>query len=332
MPVGFVQLDNMQLVWFDSHLNLTKRFSIAFNALNVKMIIPSVEYKPTHYGFTRPDWICAGWTKEMLKKHIKYGNAIVANKEEILDLKPDAVVITSFEQQFEVIHELMPKLPKSTKLIFHSGNCYFPPTEYPHYLIRNLLYSDAVSHENTRKHQYVNSLYYRPYTPFDVYTYTPHTENIPIVGNGTNNFEKDWPEGFGFSKACEKHIPEAKFEYTSNKIEQEVIESIKRSICSTSFKVSEGCGFFGIESAAIGRPVFLLRQYNQHKSYLQWLVEGETAFYVSSIQEFRAKLKALIDSPDYRNWVHWNCAQKIREYINNEDQIERLGKFLENLQ
>ena len=53
------------------------------------MIIPSVDYKPTYYGFTRPDWICAGWTKEMLKKHIKYGNATVADKEAILEkLKP----------------------------------------------------------------------------------------------------------------------------------------------------------------------------------------------------------------------------------------------------
>ena len=323
----------MKIFWPDPHKNLTKRISQALNALGHTIILPSPDYKVTHYGFTRPDWVWAtNWSRDFCKENIKYGNYLSLNKKEILDLKPDICFIPHFEAQFEVLYELLPKLPKSTKLCYFSGNCYKDPYYYGFYNMKNFLYADAISHRECQKHQIPHTLYYRPYQNYDLFKYTPYNRNDSTVGNFTCNFEADWKEGHTFSKACENAVPEAKFEYDSTLSESEVADKMANCLATTSYKSQEGFGMSSVESAASGRPVFLLKQYNQDKSYLQWLIEGETAFYVSSVQEFRAKLKALIDSPDYRNWVHYNCAQKIRQYINNEEETTKLGNFLENLQ
>ena len=333
MPGVLVRLDNMNIFWGDPHLNLTKRVSQAFNALGHTIVLPSPDYKITHYGFTRPDWIWStSWSKDFCKKHIKYGNYLSLNKEEILDLKPDVIFIVNFEAQFEVIHELLPKLPKSTKLAFYSGNQYTAPYSYPFWMVKNYLYTDFNSDQEVKTHQIPNALKYRVFTPYDVFSYKPYTGNKNIIGNYTCNFEKDWKNGWEFSKACELACPEAKFEYNSKLSESEVAESIANTLATTSFKEKEGFGMAQIEAMARGRPAFLIRQFSQDKTYTEWSIEGETAFYVSSVQEFRAKLKALIDSKDFRDWTHWNCAQKIREYIDNCSETEKLGKFLENLQ
>lgn len=323
----------MKIFWGDPHLNLSKRISQAFNALGHTIVLPSPEYKITHYGFTRPDWIWStAWSKDFCKKHIKYGNYLSLNKEEILDLKPDLLFVSCFENQFEIIHELLPKLPKSTKLAFYSGNQYSAPCSYPFYLCRNYLYTDNNAEQEVKRYNISNSLKYRVFTPYDIFTYKPHTNSQLTVGNYTCNFEKDWNDAFKFHKNCETACPEVKFNYNSTLSESEVASSMAETIATTSFKNLEGFGLSQIESMARGRPVFLVRQFAQDKSYTEWSIEGETAFYVSSVQEFRAKLKALIESKDYRNWVHFNCAQKIRQYINNEEECIKLGNFLENLQ
>lgn len=323
----------MNIFFSDCHLNLTKRISQALNALGHTIVLPSPEYKVTHYGFTRPDWIWStSWSKDFCKKHIKYGNYLSLNKEEILDLKPEVIFVVNFEAQFEVIYELLPKLPKSTKLAFYSGNQYEGICSYPFWMVKNYLYTDFNAHREVKRHGIPNSLKYRVFTPYDVFTYKPHTSNQNIIGNYTCNFEKDWKSGWNFSKSCETACPEAKFEYNSKLSELEVADSLIDTLATTSYKEKEGFGMAQVESMARGRPVFLIRQFAQDKTYTEWSIEGETAFYVSSVQEFRAKLKALIDSKDYRDFIHYNCAQKIREYINNEEQTEKLGKFLENLQ
>ena len=124
----------MNIIFPEIHTNLSKRISIAFNALGHTMIVPSDQYKPTYYGPTRPDWIWnSSYNQQKADKIFKYKNVRVLSKEEILDSKIDCVFISSFENQFEIIHELMPKMPKSTKLCHFSGNDYKSPYDYGYF-------------------------------------------------------------------------------------------------------------------------------------------------------------------------------------------------------
>lgn len=321
----------MNILFPDIHNNLSIRMAIAFNALGHKMIIPSKEYKPTHYGHTRRWCWNDSYTQEIADKKFEYKNVLVLNKDEILDLKPQAVCVSAFECQFEIIHELMPKLPKSTKLFYFSGNDYVHPTWYGFYDMKNYLYGDVNAHEECKKHQIPNTLYYRPFIPFSKYKPTSKDREL-IISNFTCDFERNFTECYKFVKHLESQNPEVKHIFCDNQPNDVVLDIMQRSLASISAKPAEGIGFSIIESMACGTPVFLHRDLSQRRSYTQWAIEGETAFYISSPAEYRAKLKALIDSKDYRDFIHFNCAQKIREYISNENETEKLGKFLDNLQ
>lgn len=321
----------MNILFPDIHNNLSIRMAIAFNALGHKMIIPSKEYKPTHYGHTRRWCWNDSYTQEIADKKFEYKNVLVLSKEEILDSKPEIICIPAFECQFEIIHELMPKLPKSTKLFYYSGNDYIPGVWYPFYSLKNYLYADFAAHEECKKHQVPNTLYYRPYVPFDRYKPSSKPKEM-MVSNFTCDFERNFNDCYKFSKALEAQNPEAKHIFCDNQPNDVVLDIMQRSLASISIKPAEGYGYSALESMGCGTPVFFHRDLSHRRSYTQWAIEGETAFYISSPAEYRAKLKALIDSPDYRNWIHYNCAQKIREYIDNCAETQKLGKFLENLQ
>lgn len=319
----------MKLLWAsDVHYELSKCMSEAFHALNVQMAIPSGDYQVTHYPETRRWFGGTQWTPEYAKKHLKYNNALILNKEQILDWKPDCIIITCYESSFEVLYELAPKLPKTTKVAFFSGNNY-PENIYPWYQIRNYLAADLPSFNLCKKHNVANFLYYRPWLDYDKFKFNPTSQMA--VGSYICDFERNFPDCYQFSRQLEAKIPEIKHNFHTKSTRDEVHQSMNDSIATLHIKI-DGYGYSVIQSMAVGRPVFVHPELAKQCSYQNWCIEGETAFYVSSPSEYRAKLKALIDSVDYRNWVHWNCAQKVREYINNENETEKLGKFLENLQ
>lgn len=319
----------MKLLWAgDVHYELTKCMSKAFHALNVQIAIPGADYQVTHWPDTRR-WVWGDqWSLEYAKKHLKYNNALILNKEQILDWKPDCIIITCYESSFEVLYELIPKLPKTIKVAFFSGNNYWEGA-FPWYLIKNYLAADLPSHNLCKKHNIANHLWYRPFVDYQTFKYNPASSMT--VGSYICDFERNFPDCYKFSRQLEAQVPEIKHNFHTKSTRDEVWESMNNSIATSHIKV-DGYGYSIIQSMAVGRPVFVHRDLAKQCSYQNWCIEGETAFYISSPAEYRAKLKALIDSPDYRNWVHYNCAQKIREYINNENETEKLGKFLENLQ
>ena len=321
----------MNILFPDIHSNLSVRMAIAFNALGHKMIVPSKDYIPTYYGYTRKWCWNDSYTQEIADKKFEYKNVLALNKEEILDIKPETICLSAFETQFELLYELLPKLPKSTKVFAFSGNDYQHPAWYPFYFLKNYLYGDVSAHEECKKHRIPNTLYYRPFLPYSVYKPSNCKREL-IVSNFTCDFQRNFPDCFNYAKTLETQNPEAKHIFCDNQPNSFVIDLMQKSLASTSLKPVDGIGFSIIESMACGTPVFLHRELSKRRSYTQWAIEGETAFYISSPAEYRAKLKALIDSKDFRDFTHWNCAQKIREYINNEEQTEKLGKFLENLQ
>ena len=82
---------------------------------------------------------------------------------------------------------------------------------------------------------------------------------------------------------------------------------------------------------ACGRPVFLHKQLAMNKSLLQWSIENATVLFFDSDYEYVSKLKALMDSKDYRYYLQETCSKTIRKIIDNNIETQNLNKFLINL-
>ena len=91
--------------------------------------------------------------------HLNQHQSIVVNKEQILDSPPDVIFVTSFENQFEILEELWPTLSqKGVKLVFYSGNDYWPDA-YPWYMLSNYLCADQLALNLCQQHN-KHFLYY----------------------------------------------------------------------------------------------------------------------------------------------------------------------------
>lgn len=320
----------MNIFWPDIHRSLTKSISEAFNLLGHTLIIPSNEYKVIHRApqeFSQFVWN-EDWTQEKADIFFPHKNVKILNKEEILDLKPEIIFITSFETQFEILNELWPHLKDKSKLVFYSGNDYWEGA-YPFYISQNYLCADYVGYLLSNKHK-LNYLYYKPWVDYDrCFFEGPKDGNI--VGVYISEYEKNFNQEYLYSKELEKLTPYIQYHYHTQSTTEELTKSLKSSIATQHIKRLEGYGISIIESMACGKPVFLHRKLSQNKSLLQWSIENVTALFFDSAEEYIAKLKALTESKDYRHFLQNTTSNVIRQIINNENETKKLGHFLNNL-
>jgi hypothetical protein len=320
----------MNILWPDIHKNLTKGLSNAFNLLNHNLILPSSAYKISHRPpsqFSQFVWN-EEWTQEKANEFFKHKNVKVLNKEEILDLKPEVIFISSFETQFEILNELWPYLKDHSKLVFYSGNDYWDGA-YPFYICQNYLCADYTGYLLSNKYK-LNYLYYKPWVDYDRCKFeNPTDENI--IGIYISEYEKNFNQEYLYSKELEKFTPFIEYHYHTVSTQEELTKSLKTSIGTQHIKSLEGYGMAIIESMACGKPVFLHRQLSKNKSLLKWSIENTTALFFDSTEEYIAKLKALTDSKDYRHYLQTMTAHAIRQIINNENETKKLGEFLNNL-
>lgn len=305
----------------------------AFDALGHQVVIPSSDYKVTHWPQppVKPFVWNQSWTQEKINAEFRTKNVLALNKEQILDLKPEIVFITAFENQFEILNEIWPHLKHKSKLVFYSGNDYWD-SAYPWFLIKNYLCADNLAKSLCERHG-VNHLYYRPWVDYAHYTYQG-VSDANALGTYICGYQGNFPKEYEFYQQITKNLT-AKFGTAFNLHESSTKEQIKdslvNSVASLHIKGLEGFGYAIIESMACGRPVFLHRQLAKNKSYLNWAFENDTCFYFESLEEITAKLGALLACAEYRNWIQSNTAHRIRQLINNEEQTAKLGKFLGNL-
>ena len=302
----------------------------AFDCLGHKLILPSKEYKPVN----RPsppigDFVWnETWDSEKINKYFYTDNVICRNKEEILELKPEIIFITAYENQFEILEELWPHMKSKSKIAFYSGNSYWPEA-YPFDKVENYLSADFLSY-NLCTHHKKNFLYYRPWVDYDTFTFGG-TNASNILGSYISNFKTAFPEDYGYSKELQSFLDFLDVKLYTDIPNEEVPLRMRESMATLHVKRQEGYGYAIIESMASGRPVFLYAPYAPDKSYKNWAIENMTAFFFTDPYELRCKLKALIESTEYRHYIQHTCARVIRKLINNEEQTANLKKFLENL-
>jgi glycosyltransferase involved in cell wall biosynthesis len=320
----------LNILWPDIHLNLTKNIAKAFNLLGHTLILPSKDYTPTNFppkGFNQWIWNNS-WTQEKADIEFQYKNVKVLNKEQILDLKPEIIFVTSFETQFEILNEIWPHLKENSKLACYSGNDYWDGA-YPFYIIKNYLCADYVGFSLANKYK-VNHLYYKPWIDYDRCTFDGPTDGN-IVGIYISEYEKNFNQEYNMSKALQEMTPFIDHQYHSSSSQEELTKTLKSSIATQHIKHLEGYGIAIIESMACGKPVFLHRQMAKNKSLMNWSIENLTALFFESEYEYIAKLKALYESKDYRHFLQYTTANVIRQIIDNQKETEKLGNFLNNL-
>jgi len=320
----------MNILWPDIHKNLTKNIAKAFYKLNHTLILPSNEYIPTNLPpkqFNQWAWNTT-WTQEKADIEFEHKNVKVLNKQEILDLKPEIVFITSFESQFEILNEIWPHLKDNSKLACYSGNDYWDGA-YPFYIIKNYLCADYVGFCLANKYK-VNHLYYKPWVDYDRCTFDGPTDGN-IIGIYISEYEKNFNQEYNMSKSLQQITPEIDYHYHTSSSQEELTKTLKSSIATQHIKHLEGYGIAVIESMACGKPVFMHRQMAKNKSLMNWSIENVTTLFFESEYEYIAKLKALYDSKEYRHFLQYTTANVIRQIIDNNAETEKLGHFLNNL-
>lgn len=320
----------MNILWPDIHKNLTKNIAKAFYKLNHTLILPSNEYISKNLPpqqFNQWAWNTT-WTQEKADIEFEHKNVKVLNKQEILDLKPEIVFITSFESQFEILNEIWPHLKDNSKLACYSGNDYWDGA-YPFYIIKNYLCADYVGFCLANKYK-VNHLYYKPWVDYDRCTFDGPTDGN-IIGIYISEYEKNFNQEYNMSKSLQQITPEIDYHYHTSSSQEELTKTLKSSIATQHIKHLEGYGIAVIESMACGKPVLMHRQMAKNKSLMNWSIENVTALFFESEYEYIAKLKALYDSKEYRHFLQYTTANVIRQIIDNNAETEKLGHFLNNL-
>tara|TARA_Y100001938_G_scaffold29079_1_gene39274 strand:+ start:16740 stop:17705 length:966 start_codon:yes stop_codon:yes gene_type:complete len=320
----------VNILFPDIHLNLTKNIARALSTLGHTLILPSKDYVATH----RPpapvnDFVWnETWDEQKIKKHFNTDNVTCLNKEQILDLKPDVVFITAYENQFEILEELYPHLREKSKIAMYSGNSYWPEA-YPIDRVDNFLCADWLSY-HVCLHNKKNYLYYRPWVDYETFNFKG-SNSSNILGSYISNFSKAFPDDYKYCNYLKDALDFLDIKLHSNITHEEVPIEMEHSMATLHVKKMEGYGYAIIESMASGRPVFLYSKYSGDKSYQQWAIENVTALYFSDAYELHCKAKAMLESEDYRHHLQHTCAENIRKLINNEEQTDNLKHFLENL-
>lgn len=295
--------------------------------LGHSVLIPSKDWKVTHY----PDppvqrWV---WDTSRDDSWVKsnYGqNVSAVSKEECLDLTPDALWITNFESQGEILKEVAAKLPKA-KIIYFSGNDYWINC-YP--LAQNYIYSDQTAKEHCRINKTPNSSQWIPFIHSD----EPFKVSLPNPVQLTsfiNGYSRHFNREFLFFNRLKEVNPEVQIE----NIEEHPREFVRKRMEETTFglgiKGKEGLGYSNIELASLGRPSILHKDCCQNKSLLSWMLPNQTALYFNDGREFRDIVEAAMFCPEWVEGFQKTCYRRIRELVNTEKEIETLRKFLENL-
>ncbi len=325
----------MKIFLPDIHKSLTKNLCIYLKRLGHSVVLPSKEYLITEYPNPPVQQWCwnTTWTTETAQKEFG-SNVICLSKSEVLDAKPDVLLITNYESQFEVLKQLLPNLPKS-KVAFYSGNDYWEGW-FDHSKYQNYLAADETGHCIAQKYKTAN---YQNIIPFvypersDSFEYKKYCLNnaIPLIGCYINDYQKNFPDAFAFYQKLKEIAPKTQYSLLENQPITKVHETMECSCATIHIKNLEGLGLATLESLAFGRPLILHRQLSLGKSLMKWSKQFQTCFFIENGRDYIEVIDAF-KNRDFLYAAQNSAYSTVREIVCEEEQSFLLHKFLENLQ
>lgn len=317
----------MKILFPDTHSTLMRNMSIAFSELGHTTIIPSKDYQVTI--FPPQKWV---WNdthdRSSIEKHNLAKNTLILNKEEIFDVKPEVIFITAFENKFEIFDVIWKEAKNwGAKLAFFSGNDYWPEA-YSMDLIDNFLSADKLG-SSLAKENGKHYLHYRPWVDYDMFCHKGCSDS-QVIGSYICDYKNNFPQDY---ECYKKTIEFTNYNYklVEKSSKEEVAQIMNESACTLHIKSQEGYGYAIIESMASGRPVFFWEPHTRNKSYLEWLDLGVTGFTFRDLSEYKSQVDFFMSEKSFRHETQENCAKRIRQLINNEEQNKALSNFLNNL-
>lgn len=318
----------MKILLPDIHKTLTRNLCVYLDRLGHKIIIPS-NYNITHYP--KPpvqQWLFNNsWTQTLAEKELGI-NVMVQDKDGILDSKPDVLLITNFESQFEILNELAPNLPNA-KVAFYSGNDYWNGW-FDHSKYQNYLFADWTGSQISDLYKMKNGKFIIPFIyPAGSCSFKRSFSNT--IGCYINDYQKNFPRSFNFYKNLQEIQTMFKYELMENKPINEVYETMMNSSLTIHIKEKEGCGLATLESLAFGRPLILHRQLAQDKSLIKWSHQFLSAFFIENGRDYFELLTAFSENPNLLLLSQESAYNTVRKIVNEDEQLNTIKDFLNNL-
>lgn len=320
----------MKIIFPDIHGSLTRTMAMVCGELGYTLLLPDHSFKEAiRYG--------KKWTMPELEQGIefpgKFDNVSTVSFQEMLDDPPDVFFVSAAENNNNIIQNIwIPHLSKRhTKLAYYSGNDHWPASFHNTQYLKNIVCASVSGHNYCKSIGVANIQDWLPPVDYDNFKYTENT-----TGNELRTYIMHYPQQFrGAHDMFMNYKDFVHDKYTlnhgSNIPKCETPAKMCDSIGTVHFKPKEGYGYAVIESMACGRPVFMHRPYAQNKRLLDWSLDGVTAFISNNAREFKEQLETYTRDVDKMAETQRKCAEKIREIINYQEQVNIFKQFIERL-
>lgn len=314
------------------HPEVTRSFALCCKELGYTLIVPGHTCFPTNISLgVRVD------QNYLEKTQLAQTNAIEILEGKTLFKNPPDIVIALGPHQLifkKIWKPLQRHSRKEVMFVIFTGN-QSELVGMPRQLLKNVLVTDQGSYSYAKMKKVPHLLYWTPWIDFENSLQPSESDSFTSLGSYINCYRVRFPNAADLYESMTQNFENANLKYSFKQYEkasrEHVLKAMKQSCATIHIKPTEGFGYSIVESMAIGRPVFLYKPYSHGMRYRDWSIEGETAFYFSSQEEFNYKLKAYLENHELAKEMQRRCAKKIRELFNNQDNLKKLDSFFRNL-
>ena len=310
------------------HNVLTASFCRAFEKLGISVYVPAVDEvgQATLSKYQSP--LAGAFDFQPFATAEQVRNCRIVELEALADVDIDMIVIGGHGVQRAALKFLMPMLQRRRQvhLIYFCGN------EIPNYrwdIVNNLLCADEISWSRHGSH-IANATRYYPWIDYDRFAWIEPNDGRSLV-SCIINYASRYPADFEMARTIVASVARLQHELIDKVSHASVAEIIQRCAASLHIKPEEGYGYAVIESLACGRPIIAPRRYVQGRSMARWCIDGETAILFDSVEDARQSLTKFFDDAALRHALQRSSAQRIRSIIDNDEQTDVLGKFIQRL-
>jgi len=299
----------MRIFLPDIHPGLTFSFAKTFFEIGDTLYIPGHSFnKVVKYG--------RKWSQEEINSELGLENVYAIEYEDVLSRPPHIVIVSCAEVSHDIINNLWKKLKNKMRLIFYCGNN--DTFYYYWYHFRNIcryaICADILSYISSRNAG-VSSIYYYPWNNYSSFCFKGASD-IKIVRSYINQYSRLFRSDYRMSEELMSLLPEVEWRCVDGVRRNEIPALMENSMATLHIKNQEGFGLSIIESLSVGRPVILYRPYSYNRTYRNWCIDGLTALYFDTEEEFVKKMRAFISCDYYRHEMQHNASRIVREVIN----------------
>lgn len=296
------------------HPSLSRGLSEMLHRLDINVYTPNDSFV---------NWIAGGFTN---MSAIELPHTTQVSVNEFDDLPIDYLFICCIEEFLAGFLHKHGAIKRKAHLIHYAGNGLVP---YPAGTVKALLYTNEQARSRLQVQGPAQEI--RPILP---YCDLPHdidpTFQIspPRIESYIQEYAQTWPRGYRLFQEIQRALPDYAITNIEGLPRSENLARRPGTVATLHLKDEEGYGYTVLESAAMGIPVILSQDL---RNKTPGLALGETAVYAEDVSQATTLLHRLVEEPEYRNELGQRQQAKIYSWLDEEAQVDALGRFLEGL-